>query len=760
MAVSITGCPSKNSPTSPGSTPTPIGPTNTPTSTPSATPVPGLYWQSAKIDRINGTDYASINLTVNGQTPSTVLVVVTGPVISTPVTLSYDGILSVGGIAYANYGVTTAGLNYTPGQAVTLTTTCGALTATEDLVLPGGITNAPDGSQASWSIGSANAQVTVESPAVTFVSPGNLSSPYGIPASVYASGGTYTVTTTVANIATTVTGAAVGSHFMVYDQLSTSVVFNTPTPTITGTPTASPTATPVSGIYWQDVQIDHESGFGSTYLQAYAYLTVNGLPVSTVNVVLTGSSITTPVTLAYIGPATVNSLAEAEYADYGTGWTFQPGQTYTLTTSSGGTTVSASVTAPGNITNAADGSQASWTFNGNYDLIYIKNSSNVNTYLSTTYFPSGNLTSPFSIPATAYAGGGNFKMTTFIQNQRSSIPGADAGSTFWIDDFLTTGVTFTTPTPTSSPTQTVTSSPSDTPVYTYTSTPTATITNSPTLTPSPTITNTPTSTPPAAGVSFDGGNYFYEVRYAPSGNLWMVDANNNSLQEWTTTGSGPLANISTFNGSSTFNNPRGLSIDPVTGNVYVADSLNHQVEVFSSAGAYLATFASAELAGAVDDGVAVNSSGTTVFVPSYGNWDILEYSIGGIPSSPTYTYQKTLGTGVLRGASTVNFDPSGNLWALSYLDSAFYEFNPSSGVTQMAVTMAGGDTAWDVAVDNSGNIYLDSLSSGLIQQFNPSGQLINTFGHSEEASSVAFDGGNYLYAADSNTGGIVSFKVH
>jgi sugar lactone lactonase YvrE len=260
-------------------------------------------------------------------------------------------------------------------------------------------------------------------------------------------------------------------------------------------------------------------------------------------------------------------------------------------------------------------------------------------------------------------------------------------------------------------------------------------------------------------VSFGGGNYFYGARYN-SANLWLVDANNNSLQEWTTAGAGPSVNITTFNGSSTFHDPRSAGIDPATGNVYVADSLNYQVEVFSSTGTYLATFATTELGGTVDDGVAVNSAGTTVFVPSYPNWEILEYSIGGTASSPTYTYQKTLGAGIIKGPENLSFDGSGNLWVVSNVDSAAYEFNVSSGVTQMAVTMAGGDSPWDVAVDGSGNIFLSSVASGVVQEFNSSGQLTNSFGSSDSANAIAFDGGNYLYVTDGNSGGVVGFKIH
>lgn len=340
MGIFYIGCSSKNNPTAPASNP-PAGPTNTPTVTATRTPIPGVYWQSADVYRSNGSDYASVNLTVDGQSASTITVVVSGPSISSPVTLPYNGIVYTGGANYANYFINSSNLNYTPGSSVTLTTIAGSVTATSHAVLPGNITIAPDGSQTSWVISSGSVAVSVTGPA-TFAASGVLNSPYSIPASVYASGGNFTVTTTISNNTGTVTGAAVGSQFDVYDQLSANVILATATPTITLSPTVTPTITvtatpsPIPGIYWEEAQVYRLNNLGSVNLDAELILTVNGSPVSTVNAVVTGPGISTPVTLAYSAPVTINSAVYAGY--YGSGIPYQPGQPVTLTTVSGAQT--------------------------------------------------------------------------------------------------------------------------------------------------------------------------------------------------------------------------------------------------------------------------------------------------------------------------------------------------------------------------------------------------------------------------------------
>jgi sugar lactone lactonase YvrE len=417
--------------------------------------------------------------------------------------------------------------------------------------------------------------------------------------------------------------------------------------------------------------------------------------------------------------------------------------------------------APGNITITPDGSQASWTNPGNINTVWVAQG-------AATVYASGLVSSPFSIPASVYSTPGSYTVWAdcdYVTGGGTTVTGAAAGSTFAVYQIVSSNISVTGPT--STPTQTGTPTHTFTPTLTPTKTLTPTVTLSPTITltptvtSSPTITSTPSSTPPSGVVTFGGTAGFVAIRYAPGGVFWGVNQNSESLQQWTTTGGSASVSLTTFNGGATFDNPGGLAVDSTNGNVYVADGANHHVEVFSSTGTYLTTFADVELGGTATDGVAINSAGTTVCVSSLGGSYILKYSIGGTSSSPTYTYVSTIGAGFLGFPMGMTFDGSGNLWVVDNAKKAVYEYNVSSGVTQLAVTLANSGTPRDVAVDGSGNIFAADNTNFEVQEFNSAGQLINVWAHNiSGGESISLDGtGTYLYVAD-GFGGVVAYKVN
>jgi hypothetical protein len=207
---------------------------------------------------------------------------------------------------------------------------------------------------------------------------------------------------------------------------------------------------------------------------------------------------------------------------------------------------------------------------------------------------------------------------------------------------------------------------------------------------------------------------------------------NNNLQEWATAGGTLSASlvVSSFSGSpTTFNGPSALGIDPVTGNIYVADQNNSQFEVFSSSGSYLASFGQTELSGDPAKGVAVNSSGTTVFALDRQDHVVRSYSIGGSPGSPTYTYQSgsDIGSGSLIYPWNVVLDSSNQVYVTDVNFSEVVKFSLAGAV--LKTFTADLQTPVDVAVDNSGNVFaLNSGTNGYVVEYDSSGTELGTFG--------------------------------
>jgi DNA-binding beta-propeller fold protein YncE len=245
-----------------------------------------------------------------------------------------------------------------------------------------------------------------------------------------------------------------------------------------------------------------------------------------------------------------------------------------------------------------------------------------------------------------------------------------------------------------------------------------------------------------------------------SGNLWIADGGNNSLQEWATNGTSATNNISSYDaGASVFVNPEGVGLDPVTKNIYVADSGHNQVEVFSPTGTFLSLI-TANLTLADPMGVAVNSAGTTLYVA--GSSTNLVY-IFSILAGPSYTPVTTFGAAgttfiALSNPQKIKLDTNGNVWVADDGNSRLAEYD-GSGTYQKSVTAAAGFSPTDMAFDGIGNIYATDTNTNSVVEFNTAGAAITQVGGSilSDPQAITTDGGGTFYVTDSNNSRIIAF---
>jgi DNA-binding beta-propeller fold protein YncE len=85
------------------------------------------------------------------------------------------------------------------------------------------------------------------------------------------------------------------------------------------------------------------------------------------------------------------------------------------------------------------------------------------------------------------------------------------------------------------------------------------------------------------GTALGDDNYPYSIAIG-NGYAWIADTKNNRIESWNVAGSTPPNKpdpISTYgtkgSGAGQFSTPAGVAIDPVTGNLFVADSVNKRV---------------------------------------------------------------------------------------------------------------------------------------------------------------------------------------
>jgi DNA-binding beta-propeller fold protein YncE len=133
------------------------------------------------------------------------------------------------------------------------------------------------------------------------------------------------------------------------------------------------------------------------------------------------------------------------------------------------------------------------------------------------------------------------------------------------------------------------------------------------------------------------GNLRYPAGIAvdsSSGNVYVADTANNRIQVFSSNGTFSNGTyISQWGGygtrNGTFSHPAGIAVDSSSGNVYVADTANNRIQVFSSNGTYiskLGTYGYFEENLRSPEGIAVDSSSGNVYVADTANNRIQVFS--------------------------------------------------------------------------------------------------------------------------------------
>ncbi len=242
-----------------------------------------------------------------------------------------------------------------------------------------------------------------------------------------------------------------------------------------------------------------------------------------------------------------------------------------------------------------------------------------------------------------------------------------------------------------------------------------------------------------------------------TGDLFVADTQNNRIEELTSSGV-------YVNQWSTPYTPEYITISPITGIMYVTDNADGLVYEYDQTGNSIASWGTYGTdPGDFQDpqGIAIDKTGN-IFVADDVNQDVQEFA-------STTAYIGTLGAGIGTGSGQfqspygITIDNSGNIYVTDNVTDNVQKFDGTGTyITQWGspspsvytVSSEFGDPI-SVTTDTSGNVYVVDPASG-VQKFTSSGIFIaawedfagNGNGQFAYPSAVAIGASNNLYIAD------------
>jgi RHS repeat-associated protein len=258
-----------------------------------------------------------------------------------------------------------------------------------------------------------------------------------------------------------------------------------------------------------------------------------------------------------------------------------------------------------------------------------------------------------------------------------------------------------------------------------------------------------------------------------SGNLWVPDAGNNRVEEFSASGtfmktvgwgvsdgkselevctSSCKAGLAGA-GNGEFNSPRAVAINTITGNVYVADTENNRVQELSSAGAFVAAIGTSGT-GALKEpqGVALDASGD-LWVGDSAHNRVVEFS-----SENAYIREVASAEGALKTPMGVTVS-EGTIFVVDSGNGRVVQLSSSGGyIGQFGSKGSGAGQLKEpfgiAANPSTGTLYVADMGNQRVDEFSPTGRFLTdweTWGPAHHLSSpvgLAVGATGKLYVSD------------
>lgn len=243
-----------------------------------------------------------------------------------------------------------------------------------------------------------------------------------------------------------------------------------------------------------------------------------------------------------------------------------------------------------------------------------------------------------------------------------------------------------------------------------------------------------------------------DVAVDASGNVLIVDRENNRVEKFDPSGNLLLEFNGTLGGGTKFSDPRSIAVT-AAGNIWVAELGAKRLQEFNAKGEFIRKLTYEGNGKFVEPLGVAAGPGETLWVTDLGSHSLYRFKetgtllsiVSGLPAA-------ALPTGV-------DVDASGNAWVAEQSTDKIYEFD-STGKLLFSFGGPGSELGQfndpnGVAVTDSGNILVVDANNNRVQEFESNGVLLRKFSSAGTANSqlteprgIAIGPGNLSYIAD------------
>jgi DNA-binding beta-propeller fold protein YncE len=262
-------------------------------------------------------------------------------------------------------------------------------------------------------------------------------------------------------------------------------------------------------------------------------------------------------------------------------------------------------------------------------------------------------------------------------------------------------------------------------------------------------------------------NYPYAVALSPTGQVYVTDSVNQRVQVFTAGG----AYVSQFgmagSGNGQFNGPTGVAVS-ASGQVYVVDQNNYRVQAFTAAGAYVSQIGSQGSGNGQflsPSGVGVSGSGQAYVTDFSGN-NVQVFTAAGAYASQFGSTGS--GNGQFSGPTALAVSDTGQVYITDSGNQRVQVFTAGGAYVSQFGSAGNGNGQfgypYGVTVSGTGQVYVADFGSDRIQVFTAGGAYVSQFGSHGSGNGqfdgvygVAVSGTGLVYVADSNNNRVQRF---